>query len=96
MATRGDEPVIMLTAPAPASERALAKAGMKWKDIDLIEVNEAFASVVLSFEGNRRESRDRQRQRRRDAAPGQSLGATGGAFAGTVGTSLAPRPSTPR
>jgi len=49
MATMGDEPVIMLTAPAPASERALAKAGMQWKDIDLIEVNEAFAAVVLKF-----------------------------------------------
>ncbi len=45
----GDEPTIMLTAPAPASKRALDRAGMNIKDIDLIEVNEAFAAVVLKF-----------------------------------------------
>jgi acetyl-CoA C-acetyltransferase len=45
----GDEPTIMLTAPAPASKRALAKAGMAVGDIDLFEVNEAFAAVVLKF-----------------------------------------------
>jgi acetyl-CoA C-acetyltransferase len=49
MATCGDEPVIMLTAPAPASKVALEKAGMTWNDIDLFEVNEAFAAVVLKF-----------------------------------------------
>jgi acetyl-CoA C-acetyltransferase len=43
----GSEPVIMLTAPAPASRRVLAKAGMTVDDIDLWEINEAFASVVL-------------------------------------------------
>src|SRR5690606_18193631 len=47
LATYGSEPIIMLTAPAPASERALAKAGMKVSDIDLWEINEAFASVPL-------------------------------------------------
>jgi acetyl-CoA C-acetyltransferase len=47
MATIGAEPVIMLTAPAPASARALAKAGMKASDIDLWEINEAFATVPL-------------------------------------------------
>ena len=47
MATAGAEPVIMLTAPAPASKRALAKAGMTAKDIDLWEINEAFATVPL-------------------------------------------------
>ena len=47
MATLGAEPVIMLTAPAPTSQRALAKAGMSVKDIDLWEINEAFAAVVL-------------------------------------------------
>jgi acetyl-CoA C-acetyltransferase len=45
----GDEPTIMLTGPAPASKRALAKAGMTLADIDLIECNEAFAAVVLKF-----------------------------------------------
>ena len=47
MATVGAEPVIMLTAPTPASEKALAKAGMKASDIDLWEINEAFAVVPL-------------------------------------------------
>lgn len=47
MATIGAEPVIMLTAPAPSSKRALQKAGMLPKDIDHWEINEAFAAVVL-------------------------------------------------
>src|SRR5690606_36704015 len=47
MATAGAEPVIMLTAPAPASQRALDKAGMSVGDIDLWEINEAFAVVPL-------------------------------------------------
>jgi acetyl-CoA C-acetyltransferase len=46
-ATAGAEPVIMLTAPAPASQRALDKAGMTVGDIDLWEINEAFATVPL-------------------------------------------------
>jgi acetyl-CoA C-acetyltransferase len=45
----GDEPTIMLTAPAPTSKKALKMAGMTLGDIDLIEVNEAFAAVVLKF-----------------------------------------------
>ena len=45
----GDEPTIMLTGPAPASRRALQRAGMEIGDIDLIECNEAFAAVVLNF-----------------------------------------------
>lgn len=48
-ATAGAEPVIMLTAPAPAAALCLKKAGMRKQDIDLYEVNEAFASVVLKF-----------------------------------------------
>ncbi|MCB1646721.1 MAG: acetyl-CoA C-acetyltransferase [Pseudomonadales bacterium] len=49
-ATAGTEPVIMLTAPGPAAELCLKKAGMKKSDIDLFEVNEAFAAVVLKFQ----------------------------------------------
>lgn len=45
----GDEPTIMLTGPAPATRRALQRAGMELRDIDLIECNEAFAAVVLKF-----------------------------------------------
>ncbi|MGB1088171.1 MAG: acetyl-CoA C-acyltransferase, partial [Alphaproteobacteria bacterium] len=44
-----DDPVWMLTAPIPATQRALEKTGLKWDDIDLVEINEAFASVVLAW-----------------------------------------------
>jgi len=47
MTTAGDEPVIMLTAPTPASKRCLAKARMTIGDIDLVEINEAFAAIPL-------------------------------------------------
>jgi acetyl-CoA C-acetyltransferase len=47
MATAGCDPTIMLTAPVPATERALASAGLAVGDLDAVEINEAFASVVL-------------------------------------------------
>jgi acetyl-CoA C-acetyltransferase len=49
LTVRADDPVWMLTAPIPATRHALAKAGMTLDDIDLIEINEAFASVVLAW-----------------------------------------------
>jgi acetyl-CoA C-acetyltransferase len=49
ISVRGDDPIWMLTAPIPATRRALDKAGMKLEDIDVIEINEAFASVVLAW-----------------------------------------------
>ncbi len=45
-----DDPIFMLTAPIPATKRALAKAGMKKEQIDLVEINEAMASVVLAWQ----------------------------------------------
>ncbi len=45
-----DDPILMLTAPIPATKRALAKAGMKKEQIDLVEINEAMASVVLAWQ----------------------------------------------
>jgi len=45
----GDDPIFMLTAPIPATAYALKKAGMKLSDIDLVEINEAFAPVVLAW-----------------------------------------------
>jgi acetyl-CoA C-acetyltransferase len=48
-AVSGADPTIMLTAPAPASRKALSKAGITPEDLDLIEINEAFAAVVLRF-----------------------------------------------
>jgi acetyl-CoA C-acetyltransferase len=84
MATAGDEPVIMLTAPAPASELALKKAGMKWKDIDLVEVNEAFASVVLKFLKETRVDPAIVNVNGGAIALGHPLGATGGMLIGTA------------
>ncbi len=49
LSVRADDPVWMLTAPIPATRHALAKAGMTLDDIDLVEINEAFASVVLAW-----------------------------------------------
>jgi acetyl-CoA C-acetyltransferase len=84
LSVRGDDPVMMLTAPIPATAHALAKAGMTLADIDLVEINEAFASVVLAW------------QRETDAdlatvnvnggaiALGHPLGATGGRLMTTL------------
>ena len=49
LTVRGDSPILMLTAPIPATRHALAKTGLKLSDIDLVEINEAFASVVLAW-----------------------------------------------
>ena len=49
MTVVGGDPVIMLEAPIPGTEKALKKAGMKIEDIDLYEVNEAFASVPVAW-----------------------------------------------
>ena len=50
LSVRGDDPVWMLTAPIPATAHALQRTGMTLDDIDLIEINEAFASVVLAWQ----------------------------------------------
>jgi acetyl-CoA C-acetyltransferase len=49
MSVMGDDPIIMLTAPIPASKRALGRAGLSWSDIDVVECNEAFASVPMAW-----------------------------------------------
>jgi acetyl-CoA acyltransferase len=49
-ALAGDDPILMLTAPIPATEKVLQKAGLSLEQIDLIEINEAFASVVLAWQ----------------------------------------------
>jgi acetyl-CoA C-acetyltransferase len=68
----------MLTAPAPAAKRCLAKAGMAPSDIDLWEVNEAFASVVLRFLKELDVPRDRFNVNGGAIALGHPIGATGG------------------
>jgi len=50
MSVRADDPVLMLTAPIPATKHALERAQLTLDDIDLVEINEAFASVVLAWQ----------------------------------------------
>ncbi len=82
----GDEPTIMLTAPAPTAKRALAKAGMTAADIDLFEINEAFAAVVLKFirEMALPDGADRVNVNGGAIALGHPLGATGAMILGTA------------
>jgi len=84
MATIGSEPVIMLTAPAPASERALKMAGMSARDIDLWEINEAFAAVVLQTIRKLDIDPDRVNVNGGAIALGHPLGATGAMLLGTA------------
>ena len=83
-AVAGDEPVIMLTAPGPATKRVLKKAGMTLADIDLIEVNEAFASVVLRFLKDTGADWDKCNVNGGAMALGHPIGATGGMLIGTI------------
>ncbi len=83
-ATIGAEPVIMLTAPGPATERALAKAGMKISDIDLFEINEAFAVVPLKTMRDLGIPREKVNVNGGAIALGHPLGATGGMLIGTL------------
>lgn len=80
----GTDPTIMLTGPAPATRKALAKAGLKVEDIDLFEVNEAFASVVMKFMKDMGVSEDKVNVNGGSIAMGHPLGATGCAILGTL------------
>jgi acetyl-CoA C-acetyltransferase len=84
MATAGAEPVIMLTAPTPASKRALEKAGMTAGDIDLWEINEAFATVPLQTMRNLNIDPAKVNVNGGAIALGHPLGATGACLLGTV------------
>ncbi|MEW1859626.1 acetyl-CoA C-acetyltransferase [Streptomyces sp. NBC_00669] len=83
-AVSGSEPTIMLTGPAPASRKALAKAGLSVGDIDLIEMNEAFAAVVLRFAADLGVSIDKVNVNGGAIALGHPLGATGAMILGTL------------
>ncbi|WP_324730573.1 acetyl-CoA C-acetyltransferase [Pseudomonas paeninsulae] len=80
----GTDPTIMLTGPAPATRKALAKAGLTISDIDLFEVNEAFASVVMKFMKDMGVSEDKVNVNGGSIAMGHPLGATGCAILGTL------------
>jgi len=83
-AVAGTEPVIMLTAPGPAAQRCVEKAGMTFDDIDLFEVNEAFAAVVLKFFKDTGVSPDVTNVNGGAMALGHPIGATGGMLIGTL------------
>jgi acetyl-CoA C-acetyltransferase len=83
-ASIGTEPTIMLTGPAPASEKALKRAGMKTADIDLWELNEAFAAVVLLYMDLLHVAHDRINVNGGAIAMGHPLGATGAIVLGTL------------
>ena len=83
-AVTSTDPTIMLTGPAPAARKALAKAGLQISDIDLFEVNEAFASVVMKFMKDMGVSEDKVNVNGGSIAMGHPLGATGCAILGTL------------
>ncbi|GHC74206.1 acetyl-CoA C-acetyltransferase [Streptomyces flavofungini] len=84
VAVSGSEPLIMLTGPAPATRKALAKAGLGIDDIDLVEINEAFAAVVLRFVKDMGLSLDKVNVNGGAIALGHPLGATGAMILGTL------------
>lgn len=83
-ASTGSEPTIMLTGPSTAAEKALARAGMKPGDIDLYELNEAFAAVVLRFMDALDIDHGRINVNGGAIAMGHPLGATGAMILGTA------------
>jgi acetyl-CoA C-acetyltransferase len=83
-AVSGADPTIMLTGPAPASRKALARACLSVEDLDLVEINEAFAAVVLRFVREMGLDMDRVNVNGGAIAMGHPLGATGGMILGTL------------
>lgn len=83
-AVSGADPTIMLTGPAPAAHKALAKAGLEVGDIDLFEINEAFAAVAMRFMRDLGISHDITNVNGGAIAMGHPLGATGAMILGTL------------
>ncbi len=83
-ATIGTEPTIMLAGPAPAAQKALRKAGMSMSDIDLVELNEAFASVVLHFQRELNVGDEKMNVNGGAIAMGHPIGATGAMILGVL------------
>jgi acetyl-CoA C-acetyltransferase len=89
LSARGDDPVLMLTAPIPATARALRQSGMSLAEIDLIEINEAFASVVLAWQRETGADLARVNVCGGAIALGHPLGATGARLLTTLVHALA-------
>ncbi|MDR7253261.1 acetyl-CoA C-acetyltransferase [Nocardioides sp. BE266] len=90
-AVSGADPTIMLTGPAPAARKALARAGLEVDDIDLWEINEAFAAVAMRFMRDMGISHDVTNVNGGAIAMGHPLGATGAMILGTLVDELARR-----
>ncbi|MEU8664338.1 acetyl-CoA C-acyltransferase, partial [Actinoplanes philippinensis] len=83
-ALSGADPTIMLTGPAPAARKALDKAGLTVDDLDLVEINEAFAAVVLHFIDDLKLDPEKVNVNGGAIAMGHPLGATGAMILGTL------------
>ena len=77
VSVRGDDPIFMLTAPIPATEYALNKTGMSLEDIDLVEINEAFAPVPMAWLKETGYPHEKTNVNGGAIALGHPLGATG-------------------
>jgi acetyl-CoA C-acetyltransferase len=88
LSARGDDPVMMLTAPIAATAHALARAGLTLDQIDLVEINEAFASVVLAWQRDTGADLSRVNVHGGAIALGHPLGASGARLAGTAALQL--------
>jgi acetyl-CoA C-acetyltransferase len=84
MANMGDSPTLMLNAPVPAARKVLAKAGLTLDDIDLFEINEAFAVVAEKFIRDLKLDRDKVNVNGGSIALGHPIGATGSILIGTM------------
>jgi acetyl-CoA C-acetyltransferase len=84
LSVRADDPIYMLTAPIPATRYALDKAGMKLDQIDLVEINEAFASVVLAWQKELGADLSKVNVNGGAIALGHPIGATGGRLMATL------------
>jgi acetyl-CoA C-acetyltransferase len=83
-ANMGDDPTLMLNAPVPAAKKVLAKAGLTTDDIDLYEINEAFAVVAAKFVRDLELDWDKVNVNGGSIALGHPIGATGSILIGTV------------
>jgi acetyl-CoA C-acetyltransferase len=90
-AVSGADPTIMLTGPAPAARKALARAGLEVGDIDLWEMNEAFAAVAMRFMKDMGITHEITNVNGGAIAMGHPLGATGAMLLGTLVDELARR-----
>ena len=84
MCNMGDSPTLMLNAPVPATRKVLAKAGLRVEDIDLFEINEAFAVVTEKYIRDLKLDRDKVNVNGGAMALGHPIGATGSMLVGTV------------